>query len=141
MSSLYTPQSSKSSSKYGSSSLRSLRMTDLSDSKERFGNHDHSAFLQSIINKHTEESEFTSQFSTSATEIDNARYEIQNLMTKAHAYCKNSGLGNTSYALPLTPPRYIGVSTPRQSKFQVTPTHQGEFFRSTITRDLTRKEA
>lgn len=141
-----TPQASK-SFKMSQSSVNqgSLRMSELSGSRGgQFGSFtprdDSSSFFQSIIDRQADDSEFVTQLSTSNAEIDNARYDIQNLMTKAHAYCKNSGLGNTEYHLPISIPRYGNSHTPRQTKFPITPTRNGEFFRSTVARQASTKD-
>ena len=140
-----TPQVSKSFKMSQSASNQgSLRMSDLNYSRGgQVGNttprDDGSSFFQSIIDRQTDNSEFTAQLTTSNAEIDNTRYEIQSLMTKAHAYCKNSGLGNTDFHLPLSIPRYGASHTPRQTKFPITPTREGEFFRSTVSRQVSSK--
>ena len=141
-----TPQAAKSSFRMSQSSSNqgSLRMSDLSGSRGgQFGSmtpkDDSASFLQSIIDRQTDDSEFVTQLSTSNAEIDNARYDIQNLMTEAHAYCKNSGLGNTEYHLPISIPRYGASNTPRQTKFPITPTRNGEFFRTTVARQVSSK--
>ena len=141
-----TPQTMKSFRTSGTpSNQSSLRMSDLSYSRGgQIGNgtprDDSSSFFQTIIDRQTDNSEFTAQITTSNAEIDNTRNEIQNLMTKAHAYCSNSGLGYTEYHLPVSIPRYGGSRTPRQTKFPITPVRNGEFFRSTISRQVSIKD-
>lgn len=138
------PSSSKISSAYQTSAQSSLRMADLSSSRGFNGNYraaDQSgSFMQSIMERQEDNSDFIDSIAASNSEIDNARYDIQILMTKAHAYCKNSGLGNTDLHLPTCIPRYSGPNTPNRTKFPITPTKTGEFFKTTVPHPLESKE-
>lgn len=43
--------------------------------------------------------------SSTESEIEAARFDLQNLMTRAHAYCKTSGVASGSAILPNGAPR------------------------------------
>jgi len=56
--------------------------------------------------KETNDVEFEAHCQTANREIETLRHDIQVLMTKAHAYCQNTGIGSDDLFLPSTPPRY-----------------------------------
>ena len=87
-----------------SSSQRSLHMSDLqSPAKSR-------------KERETSDLEFSAQCAASNKEIESLRYDVQLLMTKAHAYCKETGVSTDGPILPSTPPRYLaGQTTPNGS--------------------------
>ncbi|KAK8835423.1 hypothetical protein M9Y10_006957 [Tritrichomonas musculus] len=129
-----TPQSSKTSSHYSQSNTfqSTLNMSDLSNSNAYGG-----ASLYN--NSSTIESDFVQQLAASNAEIDAARYDIQLLMTKAHAYCKNTGLaGNSNADAALSPyaPRYSGAPSSVSAKTSFTPTRSGEFFQSSSSHPI-----
>lgn len=124
-----TPQTSKTSSRYvqSNSFQSSLNMSDLSNSN---------TYGRSLYNNSTIDSDFVQQIAASNAEIDAARYEIQLLMTKAHAYSKNSGLGNANPSLSTFPSRYSGVPPSKSSKSNFIPTKTGEFFESSLNHPI-----
>lgn len=124
-----TPQLSKTSSRFSQSKSfqSSLNMSDLSNSN---------SYGRALYNNSTIDSEFVQQLAASNAEIDAARYEIQLLMTKAHAYSKNSGIANANPSLSAYPSRYSGTTVPKSSKSSFTPTNTGEFFESSMNRPI-----
>ncbi|EAX97006.1 hypothetical protein TVAG_440220 [Trichomonas vaginalis G3] len=81
---------------------RSLHMSDLQSPKK------------SKREREASDIDFSAQCAASNKEIESLRYDIQLLMTKAHAYCKDTGVSTDGPILPSTPPRYScsNVSTP-----------------------------
>ena len=115
-----------------SAGQRSLRMTDLSGS---LSSNDRSTLNTAMFDRPYIDYEFEQQLAASNNEIDQARFDIQVLMTKAHAYCKNSGLSDSDLQLPKTPPRYNGMMS-SSAKFHSTPVQNGEFFQSSVMHSL-----
>lgn len=48
-------------------------------------------------------------------EIEAARFDLQSLMTRAHAYCKSSGVASGNSLLPNGAPRRNSYSTTKRS--------------------------
>ena len=89
-----------------STNQRSLHMSDLQSPKK------------SKRERETSDLEFAAQCAASNKEIESLRYDVQLLMTKAHAYCKDTGVSTDGPILPSTPPRYLaGQTTPNGSPF------------------------
>ena len=82
-----------------------------------------------------DDSEFLAQMAASNAEIAVTKYDLQNLFTKASAFCKNSGLGATDHKLTETPPRYSGEGL---SSMRLGSTYRSKtgYFRSTPPRKL-----
>ena len=78
----------------------SLHLSDLNQDPKN------SSLSRSIEDNRIHEIEFVESMAASNREIDSLRDEIQVLMTKAHAYCKNTGVSSDTPILPSTPPRY-----------------------------------
>ena len=78
-----------------SSSQRSLHMSDLQSPKK------------SKKEREASDLDFAAQCAASNKEIESLRYDVQLLMTKAHAYCKDTGVSTDGPILPSTPPRYL----------------------------------
>ena len=77
-----------------SSASRSLHISDLQSPKK------------SKKDREASDIDFAAQCTASNKEIETLRYDLQLLMTKAHAYCKETGVSTDGPILPSTPPRY-----------------------------------
>ena len=128
-----SPRSFKSSSAGRSqfSASGSMRMSELQSPRSAFAN---DPTVQSIFNPDPNDSEFVAQMASRNAEIESAKYDIQELLTKANAFCKNSGLGGSELTLPQTPPRYPTGTTVAETNLGSSYGASSEFFRSTPPR-------
>jgi hypothetical protein len=107
-----------------------MKLSDLQASRSGHGE----ALSKSVYDRETDNESFVSQLSATNSEIESTKYDIEQLMTKAHAFCKNSGLGSDYTRLAMTPPRFGDNASISQAKLGTRA--QGQFFQSTPTRKL-----
>jgi hypothetical protein len=103
-----------------------MKLSDLQGSK---GSRSGDAMARSVLDRETERDNFMTQLAATNSEIENAKYDIQQLMTKAHAFCKNSGLGADYGRLARTPPRF-GDHAPVSATRLTAPQPDNKFFQS-----------
>lgn len=75
----------------------------------------------SIYEFRSNQLEFAASVASTNRDIEAARDDLQTLMTKAHAYCKNTGVASGSPLLASTPPRrrssnQFSVGSKKQTK-------------------------
>lgn len=63
------------------------------------------SFEQVITEHQAKEIEFEEDVESMNREVEAERFALQTLMTRAHAYCKNSGVASGTPFLPSVPPR------------------------------------
>ena len=127
-----SPRSFRSSSGRSTfSASGSMRMSELQSPKSAFAN---DPTLQSLFSADSNDSEFIAQMASRNAEIESTKYDIQELLTKANAFCKNSGLGSSELTLPMTPPRYPTGTSFSDTKLGTTCSTSSEFFMSTPPR-------
>lgn len=130
---MYTPTKSNSSS-IKANSPGDLRLSDL-DLSSSFDKTQKS--LQLLMSNHQmNELEFTTNMRRTNQQIDEVRVDLQGLMTKAQAYCNNSGIASGSAILPSQAPRYSGKHKASRASYSqsavVNP--DGTFFHSAPNR-------
>jgi hypothetical protein len=61
---------------------------------------------RALFDRQSNSEGFVTQMAATNSEIDAAKFEIERLMTRAHPFAKNSGLGSSGIRLAATPPRF-----------------------------------
>ncbi|KAK8878170.1 hypothetical protein M9Y10_004935 [Tritrichomonas musculus] len=79
---------------------KNLSLSDLESSESN-----QKSQTMSIYEFRSNQLEFAANVASTNRDIEAARDDLQVLMTKAHAYCKNTGVASGSPLLASTPPR------------------------------------
>ena len=95
---------------------KNLSLSDLESSENNSKSQ-----TMSIYEFRSSQLEFAANVASTNRDIEAARDDLQVLMTKAHAYCKNTGVASGSPLLASTPPRrrssnQYGVGSKKQSR-------------------------